>query len=178
MLIAHATIAFALFLLVPAGAGAVVLAPGDVLVLTEAIECPFPSGNALVRIDPVTGDRTIISGREEDCSDVGAGPQFLDAENIAFEPGGDVLVADSRGMRVLRVDPATGDRSVLSGCLEPDNTGTCPSEVRGTGRAIPDPEGIAVVSAPAPAVSGLPLLGGVVLVGLMVVLGWKRQRDG
>jgi len=94
----------------PAFASAVTLAPGDIIVMNE-------EGGSLLRIDPATGDRTVISGCvDSPCSEViGAGLAFHDnASDVEVGPDGFVLV--SQQVTVFRVDPATGDRTVVSGC--------------------------------------------------------------
>jgi hypothetical protein len=79
----------------------------------------------LVRVDPVTGDRTIIS---DDA--VGSGPSFnfepaaTDAgaaiSSVHYEADGSLLVAENGSgsslsdSRIFRVDPATGNRTLIS----------------------------------------------------------------
>ncbi|WP_089933408.1 hypothetical protein [Candidatus Entotheonella palauensis] len=93
--------------------------------------------DAVVWIDPVTGDRTVISG----CSQtpdpcpvplIGTGPAFLDLASIAVETRGTLVVADLEAKAVIRVDPLTGNRTILS------------SADRGTGPELDEPGGIVV----------------------------------
>jgi hypothetical protein len=64
--------------------------------------------SALVRVHPVTGALTLVSGLGR-----GTGPPFFDISGIAVEADGSLIVADSL-LGVLRVDPLTGDRTILS----------------------------------------------------------------
>jgi streptogramin lyase len=82
--------------------GVAVEASGDLVVIDRASQSVF-------RVDPTTGDRTLISG-----ASVGAGPLFEGLSSIAVDTGGDLVVVDSSLPAVLRVDSATGDRSAIS----------------------------------------------------------------
>jgi sugar lactone lactonase YvrE len=99
------------------------------------------STGAVVRVDPVTGDRTVLSGcvaidaMTFACfaSAIGTGPPFHFPTDIAVLPDGALVVTDDASMiigntgTVIRVDPATGDRTVFSGCAAPNSdTGECP----------------------------------------------------
>jgi len=97
-------------------------ASGD-LVVTDA------GLSAVVRVDPVTGDRTIVSD-----AGTGAGPALNYPPGIAVEASGDLVVIESSLNAVLRVDPVTGDRTIVS------DAGT------GAGPAFLSPVGIAVVA--------------------------------
>lgn len=61
---------------------------------------------AVLRIDPTTGDRTIVSSAER-----GSGVQFGRPLGIAVELDGTILVADREVEFLIAIDPATGDRS-------------------------------------------------------------------
>jgi hypothetical protein len=93
--------------------------------------------NAVVQVDPATGNRSIVSGCENPaCSSVrGTGPALDTAFGIAVEPSGNVIVAVSYGL--LRIDPVTGNRTAASGCTN----ASCTSEV-GTGPSFGRPEEI------------------------------------
>jgi hypothetical protein len=69
---------------------------------------------AVLGIDPASGDRTVISD-----DSLGTGPNLVNPLASAYDPFGPrVLVADNAqigGAALLAVDPATGDRTVLSG---------------------------------------------------------------
>ena len=73
-------------------------------------------GAKVSKIDPVTGDETVIS-------DISDGDKFLRPEGVAVTANGDIIIADGnpsdsnnldvRG-QILRVDPVTGDQFFLS----------------------------------------------------------------
>ncbi len=66
----------------------------------------------IIRVDPVTGDRTIVSD-----ATTGIGPLLQTPRAIAAGPDGSLFVVDAAPHepdRVLRVDPMSGDRSVIS----------------------------------------------------------------
>ena len=81
------------------------------------------------RVDVVTGDRTVVSGCSEQAlpgscdTPVGTGPQLLSIRALAVEPGGTVIVAALFPGALIRVDPVTGDRSIVSGCSDQNSTG-------------------------------------------------------
>ena len=89
------------------------LAPGDVVVAD--FEAGTNGGGALFRIDPATGNRTIIS----DFGDGNQGPTGVFPFGVAIEASGSVLVVDgdagTNGNGALfRVDPSTGNRTIVS----------------------------------------------------------------
>jgi hypothetical protein len=107
----------ALLLLVGAtqhAARAVVLHPGDIVIVAD-ISPLLPGGHnyGLVRIDPATGDRTIISDQL-----IGGGAPMPAPDAIAIAPDGSLLVADLLE-GIERVDPATGDRTLIKPSLLP-----------------------------------------------------------
>jgi len=65
--------------------------------------------DAVVRVDPVSGDRTIISN-----ASIGSGPGFVGPVGVAVEANGSLVVADSGLDAVVRVDPVSGDRTIIS----------------------------------------------------------------
>jgi hypothetical protein len=83
--------------------------------------------DAVVRVDPVTGDRTIVSD-----ASTGIGPTFEHFGGIAVEGSGDLLVVDNTLDVIIRIDPITGDRTIISG------SGT------GSGPEFENPFGIAI----------------------------------
>ena len=104
------------------------------------------SGPMLFRVARVSGDRAILSGCSDDtCSSlVGAGPMFLRPNGIAVESNDDLLnddllVGDYDLGSIFRVDPVTGDRTVISGCVDE----LCSSPV-GSGVAFESILGIAL----------------------------------
>jgi len=64
---------------------------------------------AVFRVDPVTGDRTILSD-----VNTGSGPGFGNPIGIAVEAAGSLVVVDFVLGAVFRVDPVTGNRTILS----------------------------------------------------------------
>jgi streptogramin lyase len=82
------------------------------------------SNPKVVRVDPATGNRSILSS-----SSVGTGTNFVSPYGIAVENSGSFIVTDTGLNAVLRVDPATGNRTVLSGSGM--GTGPAFSQLRG-----------------------------------------------
>ncbi len=83
------------------------VAVGDILVVDT---------NRLILINPSTGERTIISSPS-----VGSGPTWEDAADVAQDANGDILVVGIHAPRrscwdggVFRVNPSTGDRTIIS----------------------------------------------------------------
>jgi sugar lactone lactonase YvrE len=68
------------------------------------------SNPKVVRVDPATGTRTILSS-----SSVGTGTSFVSPYGIAVESSGSFVVTDTGLNEIVRIDPATGNRTVLSG---------------------------------------------------------------
>jgi Ca2+-binding RTX toxin-like protein len=96
-----AAVATACALAVPGSAGAVTLAPGDIVVALDASGSP----GGVERIDPVTGVRTAIA----------RGFPLVKTTDVAVERGGTLVVTDQGGSAgVLRVDPASGAVTPLS----------------------------------------------------------------
>lgn len=73
-------------------------ATGQILVLVGT--------NAVWRVDPSSGARTIVSDAST------GGPSFQYPQGIAVESTGQIVVTDSN--RVMRVDPRTGIRTIVS----------------------------------------------------------------
>jgi hypothetical protein len=140
------------------GAGAL---PAAALISGEVaaaggFDCPSGSGDAILSIDPVTGDRMVVSGAEPsggDCLQVGSGEAFGDVGPIAEDLLGLLLAGDgdgSGGARVLVVDPATGDRSMLSGCEgAPAAPSGCSGPIVGTGPTFDFVQALRVVGSDA-----------------------------
>lgn len=82
---------------------------------------------AVFRVNPVTGERTIIANASR-----GSGPILSDSRRLAVEANGALVVPDIALNAVLRVEPSTGDRRLVSG------------NSRGRGPAFAGPHGIAV----------------------------------
>lgn len=101
-------------------AGLAVDAGGDILVNTS--ESPDALRNVLLRVDPESGHRTILS----DFDDPAQGPLGYFLHGLGIELSGDLLVvcwtvsADGGfPSAVFRVNPVTGQRWVLSDSLDP-----------------------------------------------------------
>jgi hypothetical protein len=70
--------------------------------------------STVIRVDPVSGNRTLVTGPSR-----GSGLPIAIPEGLAVEADGSLVVVDSydRGDRfaaVIRIDPFTGDRTVVS----------------------------------------------------------------
>lgn len=102
--------------------GIAVEAAGQLLVVDLA-------SRALLCVDPVTGQRTVVSD-----STRGGGPPFELPHDVAAEPAGTIVVADPGLQALLRVDPETGDRVILSDA----DTGTGPPLAEPMGLAVED----------------------------------------
>jgi sugar lactone lactonase YvrE len=69
----------------------------------------FPQGHGgLIRVDPVTGARTVLSRN----GNPAGGQSFSNPSDVAVAANGDIYVVDSVG--VIRVDPVTGARTLVS----------------------------------------------------------------
>jgi streptogramin lyase len=124
----------------------VVEADGSILV-TEASSFQGEPFRALFRVDPTSGDRTILSGCDRlGCASffiVGAGTNFSIPIGLALGGSGEILVADYGMGAIFRVDPISGDRIVFSGCVDP----SCSSSI-GSGPSFAVPIGLTVVPEP------------------------------
>jgi len=84
---------------------------GDIAVTDQGFTFGRP---AVVEVNKSTGARTLISGRGR-----GTGPALQIPASIAVEAGGDILITDVSAItgnpQLLRIDPATGNRTVLTG---------------------------------------------------------------
>jgi hypothetical protein len=131
---------------------------GSIYVSYRIEGTPF---GAVRRIDPVSGDRTQVSGcLDAACaSTVGSGSPFVDAFGLAFDASRALLVGDGGLEAIVRVDPATGNRTSVSGCADP----TCQSAV-GTGPGFGDALGVARVPEPGTAPGAVALLGALALL--------------
>jgi DNA-binding beta-propeller fold protein YncE len=105
---------------------------------------------AIIRVDPGTGDRTLVSD-----ANTGGGPTLSRPQSIAVAPDGQLFVLDYEVIglpsgvaleenRVLRVDPITGNRTLVSdGCGSGQLLTSIAIETAGT-LVLVDPEGTAV----------------------------------
>ncbi len=85
---------------------------GDFVVIDSGL-------GAVVHVDQITGDRTILSD-----DSTGGGPGFLIPKYIAVTTDGDFVVSETEARinAVVHVDQITGDRTILSDAT----TGTGP----------------------------------------------------
>jgi len=91
-------------------APAVILSPGDIVV-TDLVELDGTSDDGVIfKVNPVTGDREIISG-----GSIGTGPELIDPFGILVDQDGSVIVSDASAGRIIRIDPRTGNREIISG---------------------------------------------------------------
>lgn len=88
------------------GANAVDVLDDGTIILSVALT----GTNAVVAVDPASGDRTLIS------SDLmGSGPSLSFVSQLKRLPSGDLIVADIGYNALFGVLPANGNRSILSG---------------------------------------------------------------
>src|SRR5690349_4296154 len=84
---------------------------GDIVVTDQGFATGIPQ---VIEVDRGTGARTLISGNGR-----GSGPALVMPNSVAVGPGGDILVTDiapvTGNPRLLRINPTTGNRSVLTG---------------------------------------------------------------
>ena len=103
-------------------------ADGDIIVVEAGSDYIF-------RVDPLSGDRTTLSG----LNGFGTGPDFSNPQSIAINAAGDIFVTNRFFFNaVYHVDPVTGDRTVIS------------DSATGLGPMFSDLRGIAIVAVPEP----------------------------
>jgi hypothetical protein len=117
--------------------------PGGTLV---ALTINNVSQGTLMRVDPASGDRVIVSDEM-----VGSGPVMTWPTDIAVEADGMLVVSDY-DVGVFRIDPVSGDRTVVSGWTS--ETG----EVGGGDGYLLTPWSITVVPVPSLSLAGRGLL--------------------
>lgn len=95
--------------------GVAVEATGGILIIDPT--AGTSGRGALFRVDPTTGNRTLLSNFGE----ITQGPVGMDPTGVAVDSAGGILVIDQRGGLVnqnigvlFRVDPTTGVRTLLS----------------------------------------------------------------
>jgi hypothetical protein len=76
--------------------------------MTRSIYVSDEDRAAIIEVNPETGARTILSGRER-----GVGPALVSPEGIGVDADGNVLVADPELGALVRVNFQTGDRSLV-----------------------------------------------------------------
>ena len=120
--------------------GVAVAADGS-LVITD-VGLTLRPAPAVRWVNPRSGDRTTVSGCiDSDCTAiVGGGPPLSLPGGIAIEADGSLIVADVILNAVLRVDPRSGNRTVVSGCIDSGCTA-----IVGGGERLQGPAGVIVV---------------------------------
>jgi streptogramin lyase len=88
----------------------IAVAPDGTLIVVDGCDPIFGCVPAVVRVDPRTGDRTMVSDATR-----GTGPALIAPLGFAVEANGHLVVIDSAARAVVRVDPRTGDRTMVSG---------------------------------------------------------------
>ena len=111
-----------------------------------------PERGLVVRIDPLTGERTLVAS-----ASVGAGRDLEVPVGLALDASGNVVLVDFGPGIVLSVDSVSGDRVVMS------------SSVQGTGLRLSGPTNVLLLPVPEPGVA--------LLLGLgLAVLSARRSR--
>jgi hypothetical protein len=106
---------------------------GSILVLDRG--SGFTDTVQLLRVDRITGDRTLVSDKTR-----GTGPLFFGPDDLTVSGDGSVLIAADE--TVFRVDPVTGNRAVLSGAA----VGTGPTLTRDVNGIAISPGGTIVIA--------------------------------
>lgn len=81
---------------------------------------------SILRIDPATGLRSVVSAGKNAPVPRGNGPNFESPFGIALERTGNLLVTDTSLRSIIRINPLTGDRVTISGDWTGDNVGSGP----------------------------------------------------
>lgn len=89
--------------------GVCVAADGTIVVVEQAGPVPEPVAPRVVRIDPVSGARTVVS----------SGGAFVSPVDVAIDHDGNILVVDANAFTgfsggVIKVDPVSGVQSAVS----------------------------------------------------------------
>ena len=132
------------------GLGPAFLLPSGIAVQDDGSLVVVDAGlKAVVRVDPTTGNRMIISKRI-DTGMVGSGPAFMNPNGIAVQDDGSLVVVDAGLKAVVRVDKY-GDRMIISKRIDTGNemgmgmVGGGPAFVRPSGIAVEDDGSLVVV---------------------------------
>jgi len=120
---------------------------GSLVVVGKVTDVFGGKPGVVLRVDPSSGKRTAVSGLNPDDPQgppIGSGPLFDRPQDIAVEANGTLWVVDGADglglLALLRVDPATGKRTVVSG-VDPDT-----GQLRGSGPRFFFPRDIAVAA--------------------------------
>jgi sugar lactone lactonase YvrE len=92
-------------------AAAVELDPGDIVVTSYT---GGGGGDAVIKVDPETGDQTYISTNQMSVNDLLSTPQ-----GVVVDDDGSLLVVNHTGASVIRIDPATGEQTLVSNNTSP-----------------------------------------------------------
>jgi len=146
---------------------------GNILANERRIENMI-GDSALLRIDPATGIRTILS----DFTDSNQGPvgnNFLNG--VTLENNGNILVVDGDGITngtLFRVDPTTGDRTVVSD-FQDSNQGPLGDEPRDAAVVPPQltPGPIVII----PTLSQWGMIFATIILGMFAVLRLRRKAS-
>jgi hypothetical protein len=93
-------------------AGAIAREDAGALMVAEPTGSGDPGLDATVARYSTTGERTVVSGDGR-----GSGPRLSWPAALARETTGAWVVADRDRRTIFRIDAATGDRTVVSGCV-------------------------------------------------------------
>ena len=116
-------------------AHAVTFAPGDIVISGREIVAGNNAGDGVIMlVDPLTGDRTVISDDTH-----GTGAPLLQPYGMTRAADGSLLVADEQANSIIRIDPATGNRTILT-----HSSYGGPGPDVGSGPAFSQPTGVKV----------------------------------
>ena len=116
-------------------------------------EIDFP---VILRVDPASGQLLIVSSGgsriDRNVPVIGDGPPFFGPLGLIREPSGQLVVSNQEVSVLYRVDPITGDRTILSG----PNRGEGPAFLGPTKQLAREANGslLVVVGAPSPGGDG------------------------
>lgn len=104
------------------GTGPTIINPGHVISLPDGDILLAIAGRpddgmtgAILRVDPLTGDRSVFSGPTR-----GAGDNFITASGLTLTKSGEIYATDNWNARIYRIDPLTGDRTMVANGFVPE----------------------------------------------------------
>ena len=75
--------------------------PGDLLARSDTCG---GAGGALIQVDAATGNRTVVSGRDENCALVGSGPELVgDPDGLAVSQDGRIFAKGPSERAIVEV---------------------------------------------------------------------------